>query len=316
MTRQVQVRAPCRLHFGLFGFGRSSGPQWGGVGLMVEPPTVNVTIEPAATFTVGGSLAERAEQFAAAATGEWELSGSPACHIHVESPLEHIGLGVGTQLGLAVAAGLRRFLELPTLTAEALTASVGRGGRSAVGTHGFLHGGLIVDAGKESGQALGILSERVPVPNDWRVVLIAPGEQRGLSGDIEADAFARLPPVPGEITQELWRLTEEEMLPAAKRDDCAAFGEAVYQFGRFAGECFAAVQGGPFASETVGRLVDAIRDHGVDGVGQSSWGPTVFAIVPSDAAAESLAKWLQAEMRVSRDDIRIALPNNSGAVIS
>ena len=51
MTRHVQVRAPCRLHFGIFGFGRSSGPQWGGVGVMVEPPAVNVTIEPAAEFT-------------------------------------------------------------------------------------------------------------------------------------------------------------------------------------------------------------------------------------------------------------------------
>ena len=171
------------------------------------------------------------------------------------------------------------------MPAEALAASVGRGRRSAVGTHGFLHGGLIVDAGKESGQTLGTLSERVAVPDDWRFVLVTKGSQRGLSGETEADAFTRLPPVPGEVTQELWRLTDDEMLPAVKRADCAAFGEAVYHFGRFAGECFAAVQGGPFASDEIGRLVDAIRDHGVDGVGQSSWGPTVFAIVPNEAEA-------------------------------
>ena len=48
MTRSVHVRAPCRLHFGMFGFGRTSGPQLGGVGVMVEPPAVEVTIEPAA----------------------------------------------------------------------------------------------------------------------------------------------------------------------------------------------------------------------------------------------------------------------------
>ena len=108
------------------------------------------------------------------------------------------------------------FWSFPNLSAEALAASVGRGRRSAVGTHGFLHGGLIVDAGKESGQSLGTLSERVAVPDDWRFVLVTTRAQRGLSGETEADAFARLPPVPGEVTQELWRLTEEEMLPAAE----------------------------------------------------------------------------------------------------
>src|SRR5262245_10254798 len=106
MTHPVHVRAPVRLHFGLFGFGRTSGPQWGGVGVMVEPPTVDVTIEPATEFSVSGSLAERAGQFARSALREWQRSSPPACHIHVESPPEHAGLGVGTQLGLSIAAGL------------------------------------------------------------------------------------------------------------------------------------------------------------------------------------------------------------------
>ncbi len=282
---------------------------------MVEPPAAEVAIEPAADFAVSGALAERAEKSALSAASHWQLPAPPACRIHVESPPEHHGLGVGTQLSLAVAAGLRSFLGLPELTAEALAASVGRGRRSAVGTHGFLHGGLIVDGGKEAGQSLGTLGERVAVPADWRFVLITSRDRPGLSGDTESDVFGRLPPVPGEVTQELWRLTEDEMLPAVKRADCAAFGEAVYYFGRFAGECFAAAQGGPFAGEEIGRLVDALRDHGVDGVGQSSWGPTVFAIVPNEATARALADWLQTEMRLARDTISIARANNCGAVI-
>ena len=50
MTRTVHVRAPCRLHFGMFGFGRPSGPQWGGVGVMIDPPAVHVAIQPAEQF--------------------------------------------------------------------------------------------------------------------------------------------------------------------------------------------------------------------------------------------------------------------------
>ena len=75
------------------------------------------------------------------------------------------------------------------------------------------------------------------------------------------------------------------------------------------------MQGGPFASEEIGRLVDALRDHGVDGVGQSSWGPTVFAIVPNEAEARPLADWLHTDMRLPRDSITIARPNNCGAAI-
>jgi beta-RFAP synthase len=280
---------------------------------MVEPPAVEVTIEPAVKFTVSGALAQRAERFAMSAGREWQLPAPPACHIHVQSPPEHTGMGVGSLLGLSIAAGLRRFLELPELTAEALAASVGRGRRSAVGTHGFLLGGLIVDAGKEPGQSLGTLFERVAVPDDWRFVLISSIGQPGLTGDSEADAFSRLPPVPGEVTQELWRLTEAEMLPAVKRADCAAFGEAVYHFGRFAGECFAAVQAGRLQRE-IGRLRRDPRPR--DGVGQSSWGPTVFAVTPNDAEAHALTEWLHGNLGVPLGEITIARPNHQGAAIT
>jgi predicted sugar kinase len=122
--------------------------------------------------------------------------------------------------------------------------------------------------------------------------------------------------VPGEVTQELWRLTEEEMLPAIRRGDAAAFGEAVYHFGRLAGERFSPVQGGPFASDEIGRMVDAIRAHGVDGVGQSSWGPTVFAMTSSEIEANSLGQWLRSEMRIAESQITITHPNNCGATVT
>lgn len=316
MTRTVHVAAPCRLHFGMFAFGRSSEPQWGGVGVMVEPPTIQVFVREAASFSVDGMLAGRAEQFARSAARHWQLSAMPRCRIQIQSPSEHRGLGVGTQLGLSVAAGLRKFLGLSDLSPEDLASSVRRGARSAVGTLGFHGGGLIVDAGKNEGQPLGTLFERAPLPPDWRFVLISQPDRPGLSGDTESDAFAQLPPVPAEVTQELWRLTKEEMLPAVRRQDVAAFGEAVYHFGRFAGECFSRAQGGPFATEEIGRRVDAIRDHGISGVGQSSWGPTIFAVTANDAEAEALSGWLREKLRIPNDQILIACPNNAGATIS
>jgi beta-RFAP synthase len=188
--------------------------------------------------------------------------------------------------------------------------------RSAVGTYGFRDGGLIVDSGKELGRPLGRLAHRRAVPAAWRIVLVRSDNVQGLAGDYEADAFSRLPAVPDDVTRELWRITEAEMLPALDRSDCGAFGEAVYRFGRLAGECFAAVQGGPFASPKVARLVDSIRGYGVPGVGQSSWGPTIFAFTASEAEAQALSQWLQNSRDRRARQVTIARPNNRGAQVS
>ena len=320
MTRAVEVRAPCRLHFGMFSFGHADRPQFGGVGVMVEPPTVDVTIESAAEFRVVGDLAERSRQFAELAVRAWSLRAMPACEIGVHSPPNHVGLGVGTQLALSIAAGLRRFLQLPDLPVDQLAACVGRGTRSAVGTLGFEHGGLIVDAGQgheaDASQAAGRLARRLAVPEEWRFVLVCPIDRLGLAGASEAEAFSRMPAVPHRVTQELWRITHEEMLPAIERPDCRAFGDAVYRFGRLAGESFAAVQGGPFADAGIERLVESIRDFGVAGVGQSSWGPTVFAVCSHESEAHELCKWLNRQYDVAECDITIARPSNQGAVVT
>jgi predicted sugar kinase len=91
------------------------------------------------------------------------------------------------------------------------------------------------------------------------------------------------------------------------------FGESVYRFGRLAGECFAAVQGGPFASREIAQLIDAIRDFGIPGAGQSSWGPTVFAICESDAQAQRVCDWFRTRPGGDAYDLSIARPNNVGA---
>jgi beta-RFAP synthase len=126
-------------------------------------------------------------------------------------------------------------------------------------------------------------------------------------------AFERLPPVPQEVTRELWQITSDEMLPAVEQIDCRMFGEAVFRFGRLAGECFAAVQRRPFASKEIERLVDSIREFGVPGAGQSSWGPTVFAVTDGDEQARQLVDWVQSRYAGVEYEIVIARPNNRGA---
>jgi beta-RFAP synthase len=301
----------------MFSFGYAGRAQFGGVGVMVEPPCVEVQIWPASCFTTRGSVTQRqrTQHIAARLSIKWELRSLPACEVVVSSPPDHTGLGVGTQLSLAIAAGLRRFLKLDEFSAAELAAAAGRGARSAVGTHGFLHGGLIVDAGKTSIDQLGKLAARAALPEAWRFVLIRPVGEQGLAGQSEVLAFERLPAVSEETTRDLWAITSEQMLPAVANRDCGAFGEAVFQFGRRAGDCFSAVQGGPFATEAIARLVSSIREFGVPGVGQSSWGPTVFAVADGDQQARQLVEWIQRRSAGVEYEIVMARPNNRGATV-
>jgi beta-RFAP synthase len=200
-------------------------------------------------------------------------------------PAEHTGLGVGTQLGLAVAKALAVASGEGELPSTELAARAGRGERSAIGVHGFDRGGLIADAGKLPGEGASPLLAHVAVPEAWRVVLFTPPGATNWHGHHERQAFAT---ASGGDAEALRRLAERGIVPAAEHGDIDAFGEAVHEFNRKAGEPFAAAQGGSYASREIAELIAGVRKCGVRGVGQSSWGPTVFAVVGDADTALSL----------------------------
>ena len=288
----IRVVAPSRLHFGLFRVplpgGEAGARAFGGVGLMVDRPGAVVTVRSADVWQFEGPLASRAQVFAARFMLSLPEERRKAFQVLVERcPAEHTGLGVGTQLGLAVAKALAVACGEGDLPARELAARVGRGERSAIGVHGFDRGGLLVDAGKAAGEAVSPLLAHLTLPDAWRVVLFTPPVAGRWHGDDERRAFAQAASGdPGALRH----LAETEIVPAAARGDLDAFGEAVYEFNRRAGEPFAAAQGGIYASTDIAGLIADVREWGVNGVGQSSWGPTVFAVVGDGDAALSLVQ--------------------------
>lgn len=311
----VTVRAPARLHFGLLSFGHS-GRQFGGAGVMIDEPAVRLVIRPASAFSAEGALATEIRNCASRCAQAWQLSELPACQVEVwASPRRHAGLGSGTQLACAVAAGLAAWCGNPAPTADQLACWTGRGQRSAVGTYGFLLGGLIVEAGHLPTEPLSPLLHRLPVPSHWRFVLAEPETAGGLSGLDEQHAFAALEPVSSATRAQLMNEVEEHLVPALGAGDCQAFGESVFRYGRLAGNCFAAVQGGPYNGPQLAHLVTTLRGMGIAGVGQSSWGPTVFSVVDSQGAAEEVAAGLPRRYSLTPLSIRITAADNRGAEI-
>lgn len=331
LDRVVEVSSPTRLHFGLVSFGGQARRGFGGIGAMVAPPRLRVRVSAAEQFVVHGPLAERAAGIARELVRLGRLPAELPCRIEVlDAPGEHQGLGVGTQLSLTVATALLRWFARPATSVRVADAGVadvgelavalGRGRRSAIGAHGFVHGGLLVDGGvsESHGAARQIapLVARVKLPAAWRFVLLAPRDSQGLSGSAERAAFDRLPPVPDEVTAELCREILLGLLPTAVEGDCDAFGESLYRFGRLAGSCYQTVQGGAFGSQGLETLVEQARELGARGVGQSSWGPTLFALLSDQAAAEEFVARLLRSPTGAQLTASIAAPDNTGARVS
>ncbi len=317
------VRASSRLHFGLLNPSGKTEPirRFGGVGLMIERPSWRVRVAASPSWSAVGTQAERALRFAerfARATGEEErdIELSPRRIVVEQAAPEHAGLGSGTQLALSVARALAASwgleCDLPTLARRA-----GRGLRSALGVHGFEQGGLLVESGKNSAECLAPLVARLPFPEAWRLVVALPATSEGaagLHGRDEVEAFARLIAAPGR-TETLCRLVLLGLLPALVERDVEAFGEALYEFNVRVGEAFAPVQGGVYASPRVAELVAFARGQGVRGVGQSSWGPAVFAVVADAERGEHLAEQLRERFDLPQSAVWVTAACNHGATL-
>jgi beta-RFAP synthase len=325
----IRVRTASRLHFGLLSL--PAGGHWenwqgeavvparrfGGVGLMVREPGIELALRPAAAWSAEGPLAERAlelaRQFAAAVPAEQ----APPQHVIVtRAARAHSGLGTGTQLGLAVARALATAWQLGPLDAIELARRVGRGQRSALGVHGFARGGFLVDGGKSERATLAPLIARVDFPEPWRLVLGIPLDLAGTHGADESEAFRRLGSrgAPIELTERLCRLVLLGLLPALAERDLPAFGECLYDFNARAGQLFAAEQGGTYSTARAAELVAFVRRQGVRGTGQSSWGPTVFAVTEDQDRAEHLAARLR-ERFGETSEVLISAAYNGGAEV-
>lgn len=326
--REVEIRTPARFHLGMFSFGDPAVRSFGGTGLMLEEPATVVRVRTADTFGGDGPSGERAAGFARVCAAAADLPRGTAFHVTVSAaPRAHVGLGSGTQLALAVAAGVEALAGhgsagergFDPAHALRLVRAAGRGKRSSVGAYGFALGGLVVEAGRlgadKVGAACGVspLVARAVLPEAWRGVLVVERGAEGLHGDAERAAFETLAPVDRGVTAELARLALLDLVPAALEHRFDAFATALGAYGRLAGLPFApASRRLPFHG-TLERLLERLGGLGVVGAAQSSWGPAVLALCRSPEEAEALAATLRADGLGRTHDLAVVRPSASGA---
>lgn len=311
-SRQAAVTTTARLHFGFLDpSGRGKRP-FGSFGLSLDQPKTRLKLKRAQSFEVSGPERERAERSLRNIAASSGIVAKYRLHIEEAIP-PHAGLGSGTQLALAVGSAFAA-LEGLSLDPQEIAARLGRGARSGIGIATFAEGGVVLDEGPRNGNLPKLVS-RLPFPSEWRVLLIFDAEARGLAGASETAAFDALPDFPESETDELYRRIVQSALPALAAGDFTTFCEHVGYLQACMGAYFAPLQGGLYASQRVGAVLEWLRSQGVIGLGQSSWGPTGFAFVASEHEGRALLDRVRAHVKHPGLGLELAKGRNEGAKV-
>lgn len=284
----ITIQTPSRLHFGLLGWGPAAPRQFGGLGLMIDDPGLKLRVTPSREWSASGPLADRALEASKIIRDRLTASGRVVPPLQLEilsAPDAHVGLGVGTQLALAIARATCLLVGESDNHPGFLSTLTGRAVRSGIGLHGFLRGGFIIDGGRGPDSMYPPELVNVPFPDDWRVLVVVPQNSPGLHGPDEVLAFRTLPPVSDATTGRLSRAILLGVLPGLREHDLDAFGASLQDIQRTVGELFAPVQKGIYATSQAEQWVRTLTDLGLKGVGQSSWGPTVYGFLDAKNAA-------------------------------
>jgi len=310
----ITVTAPARLHLGFLDLNGRLGRRFGGIGLAISDLRTRITIRRAKRTEVSDPESDRVRQYLKTMQRVLALDDAHAVNIAEVVPA-HAGLGSGTQLALAVAAGLRRLYNRPA-DVEGDAMRLGRGTRSGIGIGLFSRGGLVVDGGRNDALTPAPIISRLPFPDHWRILVALDPRHRGLHGPNEVATLAALAPMSDADAAHICRLILMQALPALADHDLAGFGAAIKELQIRLGDYFAPAQGGSrFTSREVAAVLDALDGAGAFGIGQSSWGPTGFAFAPSPEEADRLAGIARQHPSGRGLDIRVCTGLNCGAEI-
>ncbi len=317
---QVAVTAPGRLHLGFVDPDASLGRPFGSLGLTIDGPATRVALRLAEFDSIDAAPAAvhdvtRAARHVAELKRALNRPAPVAVELRETLPA-HAGFGSGTQLALALARGFAALHGLDVDTTS-LARALGRGQRSGIGVAAFDRGGFLVDGGPGRNGPAPLLA-RADFPDAWRVLLVLDPRGAGLHGEEEGNAIARLAPLPQTAAAHLAHLVLMRILPALHEADFAPFAQGITEVQRVLGEHFAPAQhGSAYTSADVAQVVEWLGAQFDAAIGQSSWGPTGFALFPTQADAERAVDRARAAGQVAPGlDLVIVRGRNHGALLT
>ena len=315
--QKVTVTTTARLHMGFVDLNGSQGRLFGSLGLSLNAPQTQVVVEKSNTSNIDAEIPESVSKVinSIKAYAKTSLEQDIDFSIKVvDSIPEHAGLGSGTQMALAITAGINALFDLG-LNAAQMAAITSRGLRSGIGIGTFEQGGLVMDGGRSTQfkDKIPPIIARHHFPTQWPILLILDNNDQGVFGDAELLAFENLPQANLATAQQLSHSVLMQALPAIIEQDYAPFSQAINALQMATGAYFASAQGGHYKSEKVAQVLNFLNQQGIICAGQSSWGPTGFAIFEDINTANIMCNQLQQRFSSSNLQFQMVTANNSGA---
>lgn len=312
---RVAVTTTARLHLGFLDMHGGLGRRFGSLGLSLNEPVTRLQMQPASSLEIIGPEAARIEKLLGFLAQEF--GWKEPVRVNVESAIpSHAGLGSGTQLALAVGMA-RSLLSSTPATLTQLANVLDRGNRSGIGIGAFQWGGFLLDGGRGDKDLPSPILSHLPFPEAWAVILLMDPNHVGIHGEAEKAAFAALPEFPQATAQRLCHLALMQALPAVIEGNLPALGYAIREIQHRVGDHFAPAQGGRYTSPLVSQALQFLETKGVTCLGQSSWGPTGFAVVESTSQAQDLVLALRQSLpENSTLKMLVTHGRNSGAEIA
>ena len=313
-SQAVTVKSPARLHFGFVDLGGALGRKFISAGMAINGFWTELTIQPGKKFEHSGPHSERALNFARILFARWNLDNACSINVHQSIPA-HSGLGSGTQMALCVGTAIARLFAVDVEVTD-IAEALHRGARSGIGLGAFSQGGVIIDGGRGAHTRVPPTVARHPFPKAWRILIIQDESDCGLHGASESDAFSILPRFSDQCAGFLSRQVLARILPSLLENDLQEFGMGVREIQQRVGDYFAPAQGGRYTSQAVAEVIEYLIEKGIPGVGQSSWGPTGFALFDSDTSAHMMLRELQNQFtHLSELSYKVVEGNNEGAMV-
>ncbi len=277
---RVIVRTPSRLHLGIIDPTGLHGRRYGSIGLTINEPYFKIEAEPSDDLEIScskqyyNSILETINTI----SDRYGIDGNVHVKISREIPV-HVGLGSTTQLKLGVATAYLVSKGL-SINVKEISEALGRGSISGIGTYAFAHGGFIVDGGVKIGKPPKPIVS-LSFPEEWRIIVVIPSVERGYDEEAEKPIMMEVK-ADSSLVMEVAYLTLMKLIPGIVDRDIVEFGESLSSIQVLVGRAFSKYQGGIFRSGVVDSLVKNLKEAGGLGVGQSSWGPTVYAFTDRD----------------------------------
>jgi beta-RFAP synthase len=315
---QVRVETVSRLHFGFLDLSGDLGRLYGSIGVALNNFHTVLEVENHNHLFIENGNKSKILPLIKNFSQYYRVTPKVKIKIEKNTP-EHVGLGSGTQLTLAVSIALAKIYGINT-DVRKLASIMGRGKRSGIGVACFEGGGFIIDSGRQNpfeGNVLypPVLTYRHDFPEKWCFVIVIPELDVGFSGEKEDIALQRVNPSK-KLSEEICRLVQIKLLPSLIEEDIVEFGKAITEIDKKNGIYFEKAQGGIYGKSVASRLIDYMLKLGAYGAGQSSWGPALYGLVEEIESME-FAEHLRVFLAKNeiKGDVFISKCSNIGAKV-